>query len=233
LALTACAPLSSLGFDDAATYQCLEHTIDGEVLAAATPVGDLTGEAATMLSEAQHDDGTPLVLDDEEAWYFAGLSDESLLIMRNLDAGEADGYGPPGSDREVIQVSRLEGAPNAADGWYVTAQSVCPLTVDLGSLAVPTVQLDPAHVANADSTELQLLVTETDCNSGQAADGRVKLVSLKETADTVTVTIGVKPRGGNNTCPGNPATPFTVTLDDPLGDRTIIDGTRGLPMTTP
>jgi len=233
LVVAGCAQISGAAFSEAGTYQCLHWEIDGEVLAAATPVADLTGDAATMLAEAVHDDGSPLVLENEDDWYLAGQTDESVLIMRTVAPQEVGLYGLPGSDHEVIEVSRLEGAPNAADGWYVMGHSFCPLTIDLGGLEVPTVTLDPAHAPDPAATELQLLVTETACNSGQPADGRVKLVSLVETEDTVTVTIGVKPKSGGANCPSNPATPFSVTLEEPIGDRTLIDGTRGVPLATP
>jgi hypothetical protein len=214
------------------SYKCLSHTIDGTMLDAATPVGEVTGAAAIMLAEATWDDGSPLTLKDD-GWFLAGQTDESVLIMRELSADEAGMGGPPGSDHEVIEVSRLEGASNAPDGWYVTADSMCPLTVDLGDLGVPTVTLDPRHMPDSATTDLQLLVTETDCNSGKTADGRVQLVALRETNDAVTVTIGVEQNSGDQTCQGNPATPYTVHLDAPLGDRDLIDGTRGVALAAP
>lgn len=233
LATAGCAPTSTVAYDDAATYQCLSHIIDGEVLHAATPVGDLTGDAATMLAQARWDDGQALTLEDEDAWYVAAQSDHGILIMRTLPADEVGLHGPPNSDREILQVSRVEGSTNLADGWYVMANGHCPLTIDLGDLSVPTVELDPAHLPNPASAVLPLLVTESACNSGQSADGRVRLVSLLETEDSVTVTIGVEPQSTEATCPSNPPTPFTVELEAPLGDRTIIDGTRGAPLTAP
>jgi len=230
LALASCAGVGSI--DGASTYKCLDHTIDAEVLNAATPISELTGEAATMVAEAQNDLGEPLKLDPDAGWVLAGQGDESLLIMRPFAEGEVVNGGPPNSDHEIIEISRLHGTNTDPNAWYVTSNSVCPLTIDLGGLGVPTVALDPAHAPDADATELRLLVTERECNSGQDAQGRVKLVSLVETADSVTVTIGVKPNNGG-TCPSNPATPFTVKLDGPLGDREIIDGTRGAPLTAP
>jgi hypothetical protein len=232
LAVSGCASAVP-SFADASTYLCLSHSIDAETLRAAPPIADLTGAAAEMVANAQSDDGTPLDLDASAGWVLAGTGDESLLIMRPLADGEADGYGPPGSDHEIIEISRLHGTNTDPNAWYVTSHSVCPLTIDLGALNVPSVALDPAQSPTAEATELALLVTESECNSGKAADHRVKLVALEETDTTVTVTIGVKARGGYQTCPGNPATPFTVKLDAPLGDRTIVDGTRGVPLTVP
>jgi len=230
LALAGCAGVGSI--DGPSTYKCLDHTIDAEVLNSATPVSELTGEAATMVAEAQNDLGEPLKLDPDGGWVLAGQGEESLLIMRPFAEGEVVDGGPPNSDHEIIEISRLHGTNTDPNAWYVTGNSVCPLTIDLGGLDVPTVTMDPAHLPGGDSTELQLLVTERECNSGQDAQGRVKLVSLVETEESVTVTIGVKPNNGG-TCPSNPATPFTVKLEAPVGDRTLIDGTRGVPLTAP
>ncbi len=43
------------------------------------------------------------------------------------------------------------------------------------------------------SRDLALLVTERECNSGQDAEGRVRLIELIETADAVKIMIGVDP----------------------------------------
>jgi hypothetical protein len=45
-------------------------------------------------------------------------------------------------------------------------------------------------------------------------------------AATVTVTIGVRPLGGIQTCPLPPGTPAIVTLPEPLGNRALLDGGR-------
>jgi len=233
LGLAGCTSAPAMEFSDSATYQCLGHTIDADVLAAATPVADLTGDAATMLAEAKWDDEQPLTLEDEGAWYLAAQTDDSLVIMRTLPADEVGLHGAPNSDREILQVSRVTGATNLADGWYVMANGHCALTVDLGNLSVPEVALDPANPPEPAATELHLLVTESACNSGQPADGRVRLVSLIETADSVTVTIGVQPRFEAANCQANPATPFVVDLAAPIGSRVIIDGTRGAALPAP
>ena len=59
--------------------------------------------------------------------------------------------------------------------------------------------------------------------SGQSAERRIELVALTETTEEVQLWIGVRPRSGGQHCQGNPATPFTIELDQPLGDREIVD----------
>jgi hypothetical protein len=45
-------------------------------------------------------------------------------------------------------------------------------------------------------------------------------------ATAVTITIGVRPLTGLQTCPGIPGTPDLVRLAEPLGKRTLLDGGR-------
>ena len=45
-------------------------------------------------------------------------------------------------------------------------------------------------------------------------------------ATAVTITIGVRPPTGLQTCPGIPGTPDLVRLAEPLGKRTLLDGGR-------
>jgi len=55
-------------------------------------------------------------------------------------------------------------------------------------------------------------------------EGRIELVELTETADQVQLHVGVRPPEADSvTCPSNPATPFSVELSQPLGDRAIVD----------
>lgn len=112
-------------------------------------------------------------------------------------------------------------APTNVQGWMLSQASSCaPQRVleGLGSAEVwLAVQRDPP------ATTVELLVMELGCNSGQDASGRVRAVEQVEAADTVELLVAVEPRTGDATCQGNPATPFTVTLDQPLGDRTVVD----------
>jgi hypothetical protein len=46
---------------------------------------------------------------------------------------------------------------------------------------------------------------------------------LEMTPEQVRLAIGVVPRDGRQTCQGNPVTPFTLDLPEPLGARKLID----------
>ena len=87
--------------------------------------------------------------------------------------------------------------------------------------------LDPAFPdPTAHSIDFHILVWERACSGGSAATGRMSAPVLEYAAQTVTITIEVRGLGGILTCPGNEATPSTVRLAEPLGDRTLLDGGR-------
>ena len=48
-------------------------------------------------------------------------------------------------------------------------------------------------------------------------------------AKTVRIDVGVRPLGGDRTCPGNPDTPFVVELSEPLGERALVGDEAGKP----
>jgi hypothetical protein len=199
---------------------CAGLSISPDALRARAPLSSLAEPLRAALSAATWDDAGPVDFPAEDAWYVATTADDVIGVMRDLEVAvdPVSGVIPP--DREMRTVAWVD-APNVEPGWYVTSSGPCALTVDLGDLTVPAIelqdQLDPG------SREIRLLVTEQSCNSGEDAQGRVVLVSLDEAADTVSLVLGVRPRGGINACPSHPATPFTVTLSEPLGQRVVVD----------
>jgi hypothetical protein len=122
----------------------------------------------------------------------------------------------------------LDGEGGALDDRDHKSSTTCVLNYDLSPLTAAEIRLDPSAPPDPSSRELALLVTERACNSGQNAEGRVRLVELIETADAVKVMIGVDPTRTDGamgyTCLPNKPTPFTVTLAGPLGDRAILNG---------
>jgi hypothetical protein len=88
----------------------------------------------------------------------------------------------------------------------------------IASFRVEPAALDPA------ATEIPVLVTERACNSGEDARGRIVVSAIRADDDAVTVTLAVRTRGGAQSCPSNPETPFVLELEEPLGDRQLLDG---------
>jgi len=208
--------------DAPTSYLCGGTPISADALAARTPVEELAGAAAEALAGAVFDDGAPLVLEDSSEWFVVDASDHEVTLLRPVPPDDA-AADAPAADHEQLTVSWIE-ATNVT-GWLVTSLGPCALTIDLGDLGVPLIALDPARPLDPASREVHLLVTEHACNSGQDAAGRIEIVRLDEKDDRIEVVLGVRPEGGAHTCPSNPPTPFTVTLVEPLGERTIVDAT--------
>jgi hypothetical protein len=80
-----------------------------------------------------------------------------------------------------------------------------------------------SHPARGSST-FPIEVMERACASGQPADGRIADPIVEYGEDAITITIPVRPVEGGATCPGNPWTAFVVELDEPVGDRLLLDG---------
>ncbi len=91
----------------------------------------------------------------------------------------------------------------------------------------PDVEPDPA------STELQVLINERDCASGQPPIGRGVLPVVVSDENRIVITVLVAPVAGSATCPSNPWHPVTIDLDEALGDRQILDGSTLPPVALP
>ena len=76
------------------------------------------------------------------------------------------------------------------------------------------------------SQQLDLLVSEGGCASGQRADDRI-VYEVSSTTSAVVITALVQPGEGIQECPDNPLTPLTVTLSEPIRTRQVIDGATG------
>lgn len=207
-------------------FLCSRVPISRKAVETRVPVRDMGEPGRTVLSEATWDDGRPLDLLDE-GWFVATTSDELVGVMRDLDVEANPASTGTLLDHEILTIRWVDDATNLTPGWYVWQSDTCALTVDLGDLVVPRVELqfppDPM------SRKLRLLVTEEDCNSGMDADGRIEVVSIDETDSRVSLVLGVRPSGGSQTCPLNPSTPFTVTLSEPLGEREVVDASLANP----
>jgi hypothetical protein len=115
---------------------------------------------------------------------------------------------------------KLEGGQWRASGWGgCTLRPEIPLGMNIATFRVA-----PGETLTPDSTELDVLVTEVECNSGEDARGRVREPAIIRSAESVTVIFTVVARPGGHTCPSNPATPFRLLLPEPLGDRVLLDG---------
>lgn len=85
-------------------------------------------------------------------------------------------------------------------------------------------RVDEASPPEPGSSSFRIEVLEQGCASGQAATGRIAdpIVEYGEVA--ITITVPVRAVTGLALCPGNPWTPFVLELDEPIGDRVLLDG---------
>lgn len=197
---------------------CQGNEVPVQALENPRPASELAPEAAPAL------DGRDVSDFDPVTWLIAQESSDRVLLMNKLAVPDDDGYGDV---RDyiyiVISTHSMESEPGKPV-WAVVESSTCMPTLDLGELRAGAVTLDPSSPPAPESDRLALLVTEFDCNSGQNAEGRVEVVKLVETESTVEIVLGVRPSAAQEaSCQGNPATPFTVDLERPLGNRAVLN----------
>lgn len=86
---------------------------------------------------------------------------------------------------------------------------------------------------DAGTTLFVAMVTERECASGQSSEGRVVGPEINYTDDSVVISFEVRPLGGGQDCQGNPSTRVEVRLDEPLGERLLLDGFSDPPHVPP
>lgn len=176
------------------------------------------GEAADQLSNLSDDiqgeaDGwapgaTVAILDRRPSFYQLVLAQNGAQVIFETDNMEDLGVVED-LRRWAVRVShRLAGTQAPAPK---SSSSVEPADWRLASTP-----------SNAD-TELKLLVNERGCAGGKSAEGRIE-VSVEYRTDAVIVTVGVRPPDGGQFCQGNPDTPYTVQLVEPVAGRALLDG---------
>jgi hypothetical protein len=145
-------------------------------------------------------------------WLLA-YEDEGLALFLVRRAGKAERYS-------AMYVER-EGDEWGFSGYSDDCRPRPLITHGLGS-SEWRVDSDspPASVSSAFPIE----VMEHECASGRPADGRIAKPIVEYGEDAITITVPVRRVPGDATCPGNPWTPFVLELDEPVGDRPLLDG---------
>ena len=133
-------------------------------------------------------------------------------------ADAAQGGDPPYAE---VTVER-DGA-----GWRVAGWGQCRLQAAVGpGFGLGSFRIAPGVPLEPGLTEIPVLVIERACNSGQDALGRIVQPRILFEAETVTIIFAIRPREGDHDCPSNPETPFLLVLPEPLGNRTLLDGSE-------
>jgi hypothetical protein len=151
---------------------------------------------------------------DALEWHMAGRDETGFLFLARDDRLVEEGWLSIGAERRNGE-------------WSASIGGCDPRRVLAADIGVADWWLDPAYPApGPEATELHVLVLERACASGKPPDGRIAEPEVVYAADAVTITIGVRRSEGDHSCPGNPAVPLRVALGEPLGDRTLLDGSR-------
>jgi hypothetical protein len=131
---------------------------------------------------------------------------------------QTDAFGPGG----WVAVELMAGS----GGWQPGSIGQCNLRVVLlDGYGPATWALNPAFPApTAATTRLEILVWEVACSSAAPTTGRMAAPVIEYGASTVTITLGVRPLTGAQTCPLGRGTPASVHLSQPLGARKLLDG---------
>lgn len=148
----------------------------------------------------------------DDGWHVLAAAPEAVAI------GQFDARAAPGeSSAIVVSVTVFQG------GWRVTGWGGCrPEPVLPDGLRAGEWWL--AEAPGPDDRVLSALVGERSCASGRSPRGRIAPPSIAYGETAVTITIGIRPLEGMQTCPGIPPIPFEIELREPVGDRTLLDG---------
>lgn len=112
------------------------------------------------------------------------------------------------------------------DGWRVdTAGGGCTVWPhEIGSFrAVWAIDTAAGPPPGRDATSIAVVVNDLACAGGQGPEKRLREPNVRVTGDTVVVTFTSSP-SGYSTCPSHKAVRRVVSLPEPLGKRTLLDG---------
>ena len=198
---------------ESATVTCGGKSFPASGLEAPTGAETATGPEYDALRAAFQTFGDAVPGAAGWSWRLAGRDDSRAIFL-----ARTDDLGPPGWVDAHVSLDNGE--------WHADGMGQCdPRVVLSADFGPATWALDPAYPApGAETVELHVLVWEQACSSGSPATGRISAPVIVLGGTTVTITLGVRPLGGGQTCPGPPGTPATLRLPEQLGSRTLLDG---------
>lgn len=122
-----------------------------------------------------------------------------------------------------------------AGGWKLSNAKVCDLVAFHGAAETGRWRLDPrAHPPRPDSRILHLIISGTACVSGRSPFGRIRPLLAQYGTDVIELTVLLRPiDGGFQTCLGSASVRRTVVLDEPLGERELLDAAIYPPVAPP
>lgn len=136
------------------------------------------------------------------------------------------------ADNAAFAVSAPEGFGTARfertsrDNWIIVGSRTGPPCEPVVVLpeGLNRVAIRLGSIPSPEGTAIRLLVTEESCASGREMGDALLGPQIIETDDAVLVAFAAVSPIGPAECPGNPSTPVTIELSQPLGQRTLYDG---------
>jgi len=138
--------------------------------------------------------------------------DQALFLVRRTR----------GSERFSAMSVDREGDTWVSSGWSGECGLRPLITHGLGSSVW---RVDGEAPPTSRSSTFPIEVMEHECASGRPANGRIADLIVEYGEDAITITVPVHPVDASVvTCPGNPWTPYVLELDEPIGNRLLLDG---------
>lgn len=191
-------PVSAL--EDPAPVESSDHP----AALAAVGLFDESGEGIELELES--------MFAEEPELFILDIGEEQALFATI----EADGF--PGAN---IRVDRADGDQWRVSGFGGSCNNLAVAYPE--GLNQVEIYADADNPPAPDQTEIALLVTERACASGEPMGDRLLEPQVIEEDGRVLVVFAAAANLGAANCPGNPSTPVTITLAEPLGDRDLLD----------
>ena len=173
------------------------------------PVADITNALSA----------SPIEPRMREQWKVLAADDEQMTLA--LGAWGKDG---PARDAQYMILE-----PDA-DGWRASNGGNCWNLAPVLDRDAIWVQVNASTAVDGSATEVAVDVNESACTSARDPAPHLHEPVLVSTDESVTVYWTSTAPDGAAECPGNPTSQQVLTLDEPLGDRPLLDGSRWPPV---
>jgi hypothetical protein len=148
------------------------------------------------------------------------LVDDGATLVVGLGDWSADG---PTRDAYQMTLERT------GDSWVWRGHGNCTQLAPVLGEGEMWVEVSAGPVPS-DATEIPVQVMERACTSSRDPAPHLHEPTVVSTDESMTVYWTSTPPEGGQNCPGNPSSPQTLTLPEPLGERQLLDGSRWPPV---
>jgi hypothetical protein len=144
-----------------------------------------------------------------ESWRILSQDEEQVVV----------GAPSPGDDHAYVSATFRR----AGSGWEAAGWGDCSPKADIGKRSIALWEL--TEPVNEGTTEVQISVHEVACSSGRKLKEEQIQVDVEYREDSISILTSADPLAPQEAynCIGNPSTSITVRLDEPVGDRKLVD----------